>query len=314
MHRAVLLACWPWLALLAASVVCVTVLVRASGARPRFGQFVTLHRDEAGGVQSLSFVLTLPIFVMFLLFIVQVSQLLIGTMVVNYAAFASARAAIVWIPADFGPGLERDNCISTITPTAADDFNFDGDSGLSYSIRPGGAKYEKIQLAAALACAPIAPSRDLGLGRGDPRNASAPVLNTVYQSLVPGAQRNNRIPRRIENKLAYSLENTSVDVRFLHKSDEPPIASYYIDDDPNEFYDNEVGWQDPISVTVTHNFALMPGPGRLLARPAESPGQRDDVSRKVQQKNRVYVYPIRATATLTNEGEKPLLPYVHRAF
>ena len=65
----------------------------------RLGRLLTLHRDEAGNIQSLSFVLTLPVFIFVMLMIVQVSQLMIGIVVVNYAAFAAARSAAVRIPA-----------------------------------------------------------------------------------------------------------------------------------------------------------------------------------------------------------------------
>ena len=50
-------------------------------------------------MQSLSFVLTLPVFIFIMMMIVQVSQLMIGIVVVHYAAFAAARSAAVWIPA-----------------------------------------------------------------------------------------------------------------------------------------------------------------------------------------------------------------------
>ena len=56
-----------------------------------------LHRDQCGGVQSLSFVLTVPLFIFIMLFIVQLSQITIGQIGVEYAAFAAARSAIVWI-------------------------------------------------------------------------------------------------------------------------------------------------------------------------------------------------------------------------
>ena len=75
-------------------------MVRLSGLRPRLGRLRRLHRDQAGSVQSLSFVLTLPLFVMVMMLIVQVSQLMIGLIVVHYAAYAAARSAVVWIPAN----------------------------------------------------------------------------------------------------------------------------------------------------------------------------------------------------------------------
>ncbi len=72
-----------------------------------------LHRDETGAVQSLSFVLTLPLFVMVMLFIVQLSQITIGRLAVEYAAMAAARSAAVWIPANMGDAYETENRISS---------------------------------------------------------------------------------------------------------------------------------------------------------------------------------------------------------
>ena len=54
-------------------------------------------------MQSLSFVLTVPMFIMLMLLAVQITQLMIGLMMVHYAAFAAARSASVWIPARMEP-------------------------------------------------------------------------------------------------------------------------------------------------------------------------------------------------------------------
>ncbi len=96
-------------------------LVRFSRAQLRLGRLLTLHRDEAGSIQSLSFVLTLPVFIFVMLMIVQVSQLMIGIVVVHYAAFAAARSAAVWIPAAM-PAPEGPCCISSyaVDPDAPD--------------------------------------------------------------------------------------------------------------------------------------------------------------------------------------------------
>ena len=67
MTRAVLLACLPWLALLLASFFCAYALMRVNRYRVRLGRLRELHADLRGGVQSLSFVLTLPFFVMLML-------------------------------------------------------------------------------------------------------------------------------------------------------------------------------------------------------------------------------------------------------
>src|SRR5262245_57513597 len=100
MHRAILEAWLPLVTWLLAAFAGVWLVARMSGARLTLRKLRRLHGCQAGSVQSLSFVLTLPVFIMLLLFIVQVSQLMIGTAVVQYAAFAAARAAMVWLPAD----------------------------------------------------------------------------------------------------------------------------------------------------------------------------------------------------------------------
>ena len=100
MHRAVLEACLPCLGALGVSFAALVVVWRLSGARLDWRRLARLHRCQQGGVQSLAFVVTLPLFIVIVMFIVQVSQLMIGVIVVNYSAFAAARAASVWIPAD----------------------------------------------------------------------------------------------------------------------------------------------------------------------------------------------------------------------
>jgi hypothetical protein len=116
------------------------------------------------------------------------------------------------------------------------------------------------------------------------------------------------LPVRLHNKLAYSLENTEVEITFLHKESEPPIRRYDIPHNRDEFYYNEVGWQDPIKVTVTHRLALLPGPGRLLAR---STGAQDTVADSIERSQKTYVRELTASCTMGNEGEKPVLRYRH---
>jgi hypothetical protein len=260
---------------------------------------------------------------MVMLFIVQVSQLMIGTIVVHYAAYAAARSAVVWIPAKLPPPEGR-NCISFYypDPEAPDqqppildpnDPNYGpAEGGLTYIIEPGSPKYEKISSAAVLACLPISPSRHVGLelsGRGP---LAGEILQAAYAALVPDSVANARIPQRLKNKLAYAMQHTRVEIRFYHKNSEPPLVSYYELDDFGEthFNFNELGWQDQITVTVHHDLALLPGPGRLLAKALVGPdGSPDLVSQNVKQVGHVYTYPLKASATLGNEGEESVIPY-----
>jgi hypothetical protein len=326
MGRMILQACLPWLAWLAAAFLAGYLLVRLNRSRVELRRLRRLHGDQDGTAQSLSFVLTLPFFVMIMLFIVQVSQLMIGTIVVHYAAFAAARSAVVWIPARLAPP-EQENCISAHfeDPEAEEQVRpildpLDPDygpaaGGVTYVVAPGSPKYEKIASAAVLGCMPISPSRDLGLSAPRSGSLAAEIIKGAYGSMAPGSAANAMIPARLENKLAYAMQNTTVEIRFYHKNSEPPLVQYFLPDDHGEFYFNQLGWQDPITVTVRYNLALLPGPGRLLARNVPGPGGApDEVSGTIRRVGDVYVYPLEASATLGNEGEQSVIPYEYQAY
>ena len=104
---------------------------------------------------------------------------------------------------------------------------------------------------------------------------------------------------RLDHKLAYAIQNTQVEIRFFHKNGEPPLQTYNEPDDPNEFYSNEVGWQDPITVTVKYQFPLLPGAGRLLGmslRRAEATARRTR-SRTTTGSTPILCRPRRPSAT-----------------
>jgi hypothetical protein len=310
MLRAALLDAWP--PALALLPVCGTLamlvrLVRMGERRP----ILALHGDERGSVQSLSFVLTVPVFIMLMLLAVQITQLMIGLVVVHYAAYAAARSATVWIPARLEPD-ELENRIGHRT------LQGNENAGEIYQISPGSTKFERIRQAAALACVPIAPSRDLGLANpGDPMAQS---LVSVFQAISPTATTNPRIPRRLANKWAYADLATHIEIRTFHRRygdsgialwDEPPLWDLESSSPEGHFKANEIGWRDQIRVTVIHQFALLPGPGRLLARRANESRYADTVSPKIQRAGNVYFVPLLATATMVGEGEKSVRPYVY---
>jgi hypothetical protein len=301
MNSAIIHDLVPWFLLLVALAIGVRLLAWAAGGKWQPARILRLHRDQTGAVQSLAFVLTVPILIIFLMLIVQVSQIMLAVVNVHYAAFAAARAAIVWIPADTG-GDEAENRISTYVADPTADIP---GPGTTYTIQAGGDKYRKIEAAAVLACAAISPSRDVGYSTGGRQLDS---LRRVYRAMDPNSQWNRRISPRLANKLAYSRANTKIKVGFLHRDDEPPLRVWEIPPDINEFYYNEVGWQDPIKVTVTHHFALLPGPGRLLAT---STGSGDTVATSLKRQGRVFTREISASVTLPNEGLKSVLKYRH---
>jgi hypothetical protein len=327
LSRATLEACWPWLALLLVLVAAAWGLARMSRARLRLARLGTLHADQAGSAQSLSFVLTLPLFIMVLMMIVQVSQLMIGAIVVQYAAFAAARSAAVWIPADL-PDPEGPNCISSyaVDPTAPDQSPVTDPTAAGYGPAAGGVtyllaadsgspKYQKITSAAVLACVPISPSRNVGSPAAD--DSLLDTLQSAYAALAPSGGSSEAISGRLQNKLAYATANTQIQGRFYHKNAEPPLMTYDIPDGlpdglgVSEFASNELGWQDQITVTVNYNLALLPGPGRLLAHYVAPGGTPDPFSQAIQQQGSTYVYPLTASVSIGNEGEKSVVAYAY---
>ena len=302
MLRAAVLACLPWLALLVAAIGCLWAVVLLGRGRLDLRRLRLLHRDQVGSLQSLSFVMTLPMFIILMMFIVQVSQIMIGTVVVQYAAFAATRSAVVWLPVAIAQSGAIDQDQEENEIPISDYGSRDGflirriDSGS----RP--FKFKQVQYAAALACMPIAPSRDYGGGAG---SDLADSVTRVYQAVSPQST-NERIPVRLANKLAYSLKNTLIRIEVA-----TPREEWELDEDtgvPLIFLNNQIGWRDQVSVTVTHHYALLPGPGRMLARSSRTGGS-DSVSSRISQQGPVYTYPLTATATLPNEGEKSV--WVH---
>jgi len=332
MTRLLLVSLLPWLGVLVAALAVAWLVVRLSNARFDWSRLVRLHEDQQGSAQTLSFVLTLPIFVWVVMLIVQVSQLMIAQVVVEYAAFAAARSAIVWIPARVDSGSEPTNCISAYFPDPeAPDQVFPitdptdpaygpMEGGLTFVVAPGGPKYQKIFSAAVMALLSICPSRDVGARLPAEGEAAADILRGAYLALAPGGTAGPEdIDRRVRNKLAYALANTSVEVRFYHTNryPEPPLVTYCLPDDVAQFRFNELGWQDTITVTVRHQLALLPGPGRLLWRwrnvnPPD--GTPDRGAQQIQQQGRVYTYPLVASATLGNEGLESVIPYEYLVY
>jgi hypothetical protein len=142
-------------------------------------------------------------------------------------------------------------------------------------------------------------------------------LVNLYQGLDPDSAANGLISTRLTNKLSYSLAYTNVEVTFWHRHGphprfrDPPLqVRYDIRPYPEDYYANEVGWQDHLTASVTYNLPLLPGPVRLFA-PAT---RAADGSNYTDQTGNVYIWPISAVATLGNEGEKPLSRYWQEEF
>jgi hypothetical protein len=334
MMRHALIACLPWLGWLLAACVCLAAIVRLHRARFHMGRLRwrrlrQLHGNQAGSAQTLFFVWTLPFFVMIVLFIVQVSQLMIGLIVVQYAAYAAARSAAVWIPARVDDGPELENCLSFYVPDpdapeqffpildSSDEAYGPSVGGVTYRVMSGTAKFEKIRSAAVMACAPISPSRATEAALSVGGSYMADALDATFDQMAPNTQSGRAaIRRRMRNKVAYAWENTFVEIRFFHPNSEPPLVWYDKAPDPDEFREpRELGWQDPVTVTVHYNMALLPGVGRFLAKPEYSPdGKPDKVAASIVRQGNQRVIPLTASATMGIEGEKSVVPYAYSVY
>lgn len=349
MLRSWLEVCWPCFIALAVAFVLARLLLAATGAQWQWRRLGDLHRCQRGGVQTLAFVMTLPLFMMITMFIIQVSQLMVAEMVIHYAAFAGARAASVWIPAAvdeppvnytcdphideeeyFGTDLltgqsrylEMENRLGIFPTPAGTDVD---PSVVEATTNSPSTKLRKIRMAVLQAAAPMCPSRDVGAVASTPElQTTIPASQRMYAALAPQSQSNSRIPQRIANKLAYADAATQVfvqwrDGRSPAGRDSLSYRAYNVRNHPNpqvHFHPQEVGWQDPVTVFVMHDFALIPGPGRFLSTfLVRSDGLPDNVSPKIRTdtgtfNQTMYTTRLTASATIVPEGIKSIRPFV----
>ena len=303
-----ILACLPWAGLLLAAVVLGRIAIWFSGARLDLSKLKSTHRCEQGSVQSLSFVLTLPILIMIMMLIVQASQIMIANIVVHYAAYASARAAVVWLPSNVS-FVEPANLVAEFN--LIEEIRENGGISSQYRVQPIGDKYDKIRQAAVIAVAPLGPSRSLGYSLSSNESQTAIALANAYRGLDSDSQTNRLISQRLANKLAYCYSNTDVDVTFWHRFGpenrllhDPPLFLGLED-----FEGRAIGWQDHITSTVSFDVPLLPGPVRWFA-----PAARRGAVSKTDVRGEVYTFSISASATMGNEGQRPVLAYWQEEF
>ncbi len=218
------------------------LIIRISGARRRTIGLAQLHNDQRGGVQSLSFVLTLPVFIWIMMGVIQVSQIMLAQVVVEYAAISAARAASAWtgeyVSSEDGTTEDR-NCVGkaafvfksqieggslyTIPVSNSGPTSDSGDTGAEDTV-----KISVIRRAAVLACIPIAPSRDTGFTLSSKYVGVHTALDNAFSALAgeKSAAPPEAVSRRLRNKLAYSMANTFIEAEFFHPSDEIALQKY----------------------------------------------------------------------------------------
>jgi hypothetical protein len=119
----------------------------------------------------------------------------------------------------------------------------------------------------------------------------------------------------------YAARHTTVQVKGYDKEfiGQENIGPTYAVDPSNNYarIPQEIGWDDPLTITVQHRFALLPGPAHLLARRlVNQNGQADNVSGTIfrvtgnSNQEQLYATLLTASLTFTNEGLKSAMPYV----
>ncbi|MBA4017493.1 MAG: hypothetical protein C0483_10005 [Pirellula sp.] len=67
-----------------------------------------LNGCEAGAAYSLSYMLTIPLIALIICLVVDLTLILVAKIGTVYAAYAAARAAVVWVPSGVSPGTAQD--------------------------------------------------------------------------------------------------------------------------------------------------------------------------------------------------------------
>ena len=132
-----------------------------------------------GGTAVIEFAMLFPIAVMVLMIMVQLALLMQGNLLVNYAAYAAARSAVVQIPEEY-PGEGRNE------------------------LAPAGWKMERIRRAAVLALTPVS-------GRIPPETAGLNIqadLRTLYEQ--SGETPRAGLARAFAEKFTYADRHTRI--------------------------------------------------------------------------------------------------------
>jgi hypothetical protein len=196
-------------------------------------------------------------------------------------------------------------------------------------------KYQRVALAAVIPCLTISPSRDFSWANQVPADLvpTYNALTKLYPVMDSRSRSNGRMPKRLLNKLIYSQRFTNVVIEWQEVSH--PVTD--VDSSPTYnprnhpltlagevpmWNQNEVGFRDPITVRVTHQFGLLPGIGRILKMGLvmrdggwQNQGQDDAVARQIKpqqggnSQDELYTLNITAEATFVNEGYKSMMRY-----
>lgn len=204
-----------------------TALVFVLRASLRFRKLAPVRmknilRDESG-TAMMEFALLLPILLVLALFITQSTLVMGANIFVHYASFASARTAIVQIPAEYS-----DDEANLITPS------------------DGSTKHDYIKQAAVMALLPIGGQAD---GGGE-YNAQAVADGFANFYSNYGSSQPPWIANLVARRVSYISEHTRVQL----------YRPYVIGDVGVEFEEIDGTFEfepkDPVTVEVIHGFYL----------------------------------------------------------
>jgi hypothetical protein len=221
----------------------------------------SLNRCQEGGVQSLALVMTLPLFVGSVLLLVQLAQVLLGTLTVQYASFAAARSAAVWISAstqDQIPDQGGDPTAENELPQA---FVRRQPLELTQDLLTNSRKMREIQAAAVQACVAISPARAVPGPRSDTGDVAAVVDAFLSLQMLTSDPRIDRWRVAALNRWSYSAANTRVRLAF---TGQPVVSPSYnpVGHPVVSYNPHETAWDESVTVVVQHEVSLVPGPGR----------------------------------------------------
>jgi hypothetical protein len=187
--------------------------------RPRSGALAKFLRGEEEASAVLDYVLVLPFFTIIVLTVVQLALLVNAKLVVGYAAFAAARTAAVWIPAELGD--EEANRIG-------------GDQKRSQ-------KWSRILSSARIGCLPIASSQmPFGLGSG---GAAGDAIGVGVGALMT--------PLLAHDLVEMDIRVSRAGRKWLWAGAFTEVSIDGVEDSGRTF-----GATDPIEITVSHRFYL----------------------------------------------------------
>lgn len=176
---------------------------------------------DDSGTATVEFVLVTPILLTITLLLVQTTLVFTGLFYVNYAAFAAARSAIVYVP------LELDDPANAITTIE------------------GGTKFDRIRSAAIIALIPVSGEE---AGTFPAADQIIEGLRSAHESL--GQTTPGWVDNLLPGRLSYAANHTEVTLYEVVAEENGSIgfitaAGYY-----------EFGPKDAIAAEVRHEMAL----------------------------------------------------------